>query len=111
MVRCGSRCGHELVTTGRLTSCRVGRPSCRALEELDRERDSLQKALDAMKAKLRAQTDAAPDKSRFDLSKADWAELAKAGSVIYRTPCVVANGWTLPEALSMRRPRAPSHSE
>jgi hypothetical protein len=88
---------HEYAEANRSLALQV-RDSQRRLEQLDAERAKLQADLQTMERTLHAaQGDAGgAEKSPFDLDAKDWAELAKEGTVKYRTPCITGTPWTPP---------------
>ena len=70
----------------------------------EEERKALQDRLASAEAKLAAASNdgaAGPAKSEWDISQADWAQMAKDGVVKYRLPCADYVAWELtPEKLN-----------
>lgn len=67
------------------------------LASLEAERSGLEKQLEAANSKLDAVEDPPPpkDNKSYDLSRDDWKELAKDGTVKFRMPCSPnEKGWT-----------------
>lgn len=65
----------------------------RKLEALDAEKRAVEARLGAAEKKLAATDAQALSVNPFDLSKEDWSELAKTGTVKYKLPCLKAEGW------------------
>jgi hypothetical protein len=74
----------------------------RKLRELTVARDGLEREIVALRAKLtEGDAGARGNRNPFDLGASDWAELAKVGTIKYRTPCFQADPWSPPpETLS-----------
>jgi ferric-dicitrate binding protein FerR (iron transport regulator) len=58
------------------------------LEAIENQKAELEKQLTSARERLAAsESDGAPAKSSWDLSRDDWAELAESGTVKFRIPC------------------------
>ena len=75
----------------------------RQLQATDAERSELAKRLAAAEKRLASISDGgvAPPRSAFDLSKDDWADLAKRGALRMRLPCQRKTPWT-PDAKTLQ---------
>jgi hypothetical protein len=73
----------------------------RRLASIDEKKTQLQAELEKAQAQLTAQQGGKPARNEFDLSREDWANLAKDGTVKFRTPCFRAPSWQpSPESLA-----------
>ena len=76
------------------------------LTAVEGEKRTLEKQLREAQAKVAAAASASgdpkaatPPKNRWEITKDDWAELAKEGSVKYQVPCTRPDAWTPPADL------------
>jgi hypothetical protein len=81
-------------------------------ERLDRneaERRDLKQQLEQAKAKLAASAgDGAPPRNEFDLTREDWKQLARTGTVKARYPCDFDGNWSLSAAMQASLGLSPS---
>lgn len=66
------------------------------LERIAGEKAAVEKQLEAATSRLRAEDGggAPSPHAEYDLTSDDWKELAKTGSIKFRTPCALKSGWT-----------------
>jgi hypothetical protein len=69
------------------------------LGAVERDRTSLERELRAAQSRLAELRGEPPARHRYDLSREDWQELARAGGIKYRIPCASAGYRPSPEQL------------
>ena len=70
----------------------------RRLEENEAQKKALERELAEARARLAQADGGAPPRNPYDLTAADWKELAKTGSVRARFPCNFDPGWSVGDA-------------
>ncbi len=68
------------------------------LDALAAQKADVEKKLDSTEKKLASATDGGPPRNRseYELSADEWADLAKRGKIKYRTPCMKPDKWNTP---------------